>query len=454
LELSRIPFTAQPADIDEKATSKDWTDPQKITLNLAKAKALKISEGFPDDLVLGADQTLSFKGQVRGKPESPDQLKSWFREMGGKEHHLFTSQVLVKNGALIWSYTAATKLVLRPFDQIDFDDYIAKHWEDVRHCAGGYMFEVTPHIFSHVSGSVSDIMGLSVLELSEALKEISYLPSAWQPPKFAAVLGHPIAHSKSPRIHRYWLNQSAVAGDYLKIDIPPVFFEDTVNVLFQAGFSGFNVTIPHKGAALSVAGVTTDRASAIGASNTLYLNEKNEIVAENTDGLGFLAHLMQSVPTWQSLGKSVLVLGAGGAARAVVSAMVNDGAGSVKILNRTKDKADQIAAMYDHKVASGHWDDRSTEIAEADLIVNTTSLGMDKMPALEIDFRHASSGKVFYDLVYAPLETNFLSEARSRGCTCVDGLGMLLHQAAPGFAAWFDQMPVVDDKLRAVVLEQ
>ncbi|MEL7465580.1 MAG: shikimate dehydrogenase [Pseudomonadota bacterium] len=265
----------------------------------------------------------------------------------------------------------------------------------------------------------------------------------------AGVFGWPVEHSKSPKLHGFWLNRYGVDGSYVLLPARPEDFESEVRRLAAAGWRGANVTIPHKEAALSLADRATDRARAIGAANTLIFDE-GEIVADNTDGFGFIENVRAGSP-WRS-DRPAAILGAGGAARAIIWSLIEAGAPEIRLTNRTRDRAMRLADELRPKVRIIDWDDRASGLDGAGLIVNTTSLGMTGQPPLELDLSVAPPDAVATDIVYTPLITPFLTAARARDLPVVDGLGMLLHQARPGFEAWFGVAPEVDDALREVIL--
>lgn len=272
-----------------------------------------------------------------------------------------------------------------------------------------------------------------------------------QPPK-AGVIGWPISHSKSPILHGFWLKKYDLAGSYTAIALSQDKFRNGVQKLIKQGFSGVNVTIPHKETVLGMADSVTDRAALIGAANTVHFHKDGSIGVDNTDGYGFIQNLRQNAPTWDpSLGPA-LVLGAGGAARAIVWALLNEGAPRVLLANRTRIRADMLAEHFGARVEVIDWNRASEAMDGAATIVNTTSLGMEGQPELHVTFAAASKGVLVTDLVYTPLITPFLKMASEQGLATVDGLGMLLHQAAPGFEAWFGETPEVDDALRRAVL--
>ena len=225
-------------------------------------------------------------------------------------------------------------------------------------------------------------------------------------------------------------------------------------MLPQVGFVGVNITIPHKEYVLSLADSVTDRAALIGAANTLTFTANGLIQADNTDGMGFLSNIRQSLPGWTASAGPALVLGSGGAARAIVSALISDGAPVVHVANRTRARADGLREHYGARLAPVDWTQIPDLVADCALVVNTTSLGMTGQPPLAVDLSRLAPPTVVTDIVYAPLQTELLRRAAEQGCETVDGLGMLLHQAVPGFERWFNYTPMVDDDLRAAVLGQ
>lgn len=269
----------------------------------------------------------------------------------------------------------------------------------------------------------------------------------------AGVVGWPIKHSKSPALHGHWLKRYDLPGKYTAIEIPPETFERDLRGLARKGFKGVNVTIPFKETVLKLADTITDRAALIGAANTIHFHADGTIGADNTDGYGFVQNLRQNAPYWAPENKPALVLGAGGASRAIVWALLNEGVSKVRLLNRTRIRAENLASHFGAKVDVIEWEKASDAMAGCSTIINTTSLGMEGQPELRVNFNEADVGALVSDIVYAPLVTPFLAKASERGLQTVDGLGMLLHQAVPGFESWFGQTPVVDDALRNAVLD-
>jgi len=267
-------------------------------------------------------------------------------------------------------------------------------------------------------------------------------------PRAACLLGWPAAHSRSPLIHHYWLRTLGIAGGYTIEAIPPEGFAEFVLRLAAHGFVGANVTIPHKERALALT-VPDDRARAVGAANTLWYAD-GELRSTNTDVEGFINNLDACAPGWDRV-DDVLVLGAGGSSRAVVFGLTERGIKRVYLANRTLTRAQALAEQFGAHVLPVAWDGVGELLPRAELLVNTTSLGMHGQPALDIDVGLLPLHAVVADLVYVPLETALLSSARARGLKTADGLGMLLHQAVRGFELWFGQRPEVTPELRALI---
>jgi len=268
----------------------------------------------------------------------------------------------------------------------------------------------------------------------------------------AGVIGSPVAHSRSPVLHGYWLRRYGINGHYIPMDVGQADLAEALRMLPKLGFVGLNVTIPHKETILGLADVVTDRAALIGAANTLVFRKDGKIYADNTDGTGFTANLRQHAAHWQPGSGPAAVLGAGGAARAVVAALIEAGVHEIRIANRTRQRAEALRADLGAKVVVHDWVKAGNMLEGAATVVNTTSLGMVGKPDLRVPLDGIEPRAVVTDLVYTPLRTQFLIEAEAMGCTVVDGLGMLLHQAAPGFERWFGQKPEVDDATRRAVL--
>lgn len=266
----------------------------------------------------------------------------------------------------------------------------------------------------------------------------------------AFVCGHPIAHSRSPLIHGFWLEQHGIDGSYERLDVAPLDFRGFLDDLRATGYAGGNVTLPHKEAAFSAVDGRDEAAEMIGAVNTLWF-ESGKLIGGNTDAYGFAAHLSASAPGWAD-GQTAVVLGAGGAARAIVHAIHKAGYKKICIVNRTLARAQELATRFGKSVSAHNWAEIPALLDRADLVVNTSSLGMTGQPPLDISLVPLPEGAIVSDIVYAPLKTDLLAAAEQRGLKAVDGLGMLLHQAVPGFERWFGVRPDVTDALRSHVL--
>jgi shikimate dehydrogenase len=268
----------------------------------------------------------------------------------------------------------------------------------------------------------------------------------------AGVIGHPIAHSRSPALHGFWLKRYGIKGHYIPMDVAPADLKEALAVLPKVGFVGVNVTLPHKEAALALADVVTDRAALIGAANTLIFRKDGKIHADNTDGTGFVANLRQHAPKWTAAAGPAAIFGAGGAARAVIAALIELGVPEIRLSNRTRHRAEALRADFGARIQITDWVQAGNMVQGCTLVINTTSLGMAGKADFRVPLDAITPDMVVTDLVYTPLMTPFLIEARDRGAQIVDGLGMLLHQATPGFERWFNHRPEVDDQTRAAVL--
>jgi shikimate dehydrogenase len=269
----------------------------------------------------------------------------------------------------------------------------------------------------------------------------------------AGVIGTPIAHSKSPEIHGYWLKKYNIAGAYIPMDVNTSNLKEVLKVLPKAGFVGVNITIPHKETVLELADLVTDRATLIGAANTLIFRKDGKIHADNTDGYGFLENLKSGAPNWNPSAGPATVLGAGGAARAVISSLLDSGVPEILLTNRTKIRAESLAENFGNRVKVIDWVQAGNILEGSALVVNTTALGMVGKKEMRIPLDGLSINTIVTDLVYTPLETDLLTTARQIGCVTIDGLGMLLHQAVPGFERWFGLRPTVDNDTRAIALQ-
>lgn len=268
--------------------------------------------------------------------------------------------------------------------------------------------------------------------------------------KKAGVIGHPIAHSKSPFIHGYWLEQYGIAGEYKTYDIAPDHLREGINALITDGLKGFNVTLPHKQHVMELCDTLSDEAKAIGAVNTVTIAENGKLHGHNTDAYGFAQNLVDTVPDFKWSEQVAKIIGAGGAARAIMRALYDQGVRDIGITNRTKESAKMLAAEYNARVIE--WDQKNDSLGHTTLLVNTTSLGMKGQDDLDIDLSGLAPHAIIYDIVYVPLHTSLLQQAQSRGLRTVTGIGMLLHQARPGFEAWFGRFPDVTDELTQMIL--
>ncbi|MEO1681327.1 MAG: shikimate dehydrogenase [Pseudomonadota bacterium] len=268
----------------------------------------------------------------------------------------------------------------------------------------------------------------------------------------AGVIGHPIGHSRSPRLHRHWLNRYALPGHYVPLEVIHDDLRDVLTMMPRMGFVGANVTIPHKETVLRLCDLVTDRAALIGAVNTLIFRPDGKLHGDNTDAYGFLANIRQTVPDWQPKSGPAVVYGAGGAARAVIVALLDAGVPEIRLTNRSQPRAEALRSTFGARVTVYDWVRAGNLLESAKTVVNTTSLGMKGQPEFRVPLDGLEPGTVVNDLVYAPLETEFLKTAAAAGCRTVDGLGMLLHQAVPGFERWFGYRPEVDARLREAVL--
>lgn len=268
----------------------------------------------------------------------------------------------------------------------------------------------------------------------------------------AGVIGAPIGHSRSPALHGYWLKELGIRGHYIPMEVAQADLEQAIRMLPKLGFVGVNVTIPHKEKVVAIADVVSDRAALMGAANTLTFREDGRIYADNTDGYGFLENLKQGAPGWDAQAGPTAVFGAGGAARAVIASLLDAGVPEIRLSNRTKTRAEALRDEFGHRVHVYDWVQAGNMLDGATTVVNASSLGMEGKAEFRVPLDALSPKAVVTDIVYTPLETTLLKQARANGCTVVDGLGMLIYQAIPGFERWFGQRPQVTEGLRRAVL--
>ncbi len=270
---------------------------------------------------------------------------------------------------------------------------------------------------------------------------------------FAGVVGDPIAHSLSPYLHGYWLRKYDINGGYSAFHVPEDKLSEFLANLKENNLRGVNLTVPHKESAFDLVDRVEPIAQKIGAINTVYFDTDGKLIGTNTDGYGFLKHLKQTITDWTSQNMTGVVLGAGGAARAVIVSLLEDGINEIRLCNRTASRAENLARdIGDKRIKVKRWEDREDALCDADLLVNVTTLGMIGQKPLEINLENLPDGAVVYDIVYNPIETNLIKRAKLKGNKTVDGLGMLLHQAVPGFEKWFGRKAEVDEALAHFLL--
>ena len=269
----------------------------------------------------------------------------------------------------------------------------------------------------------------------------------------AGVIGNPIAHSKSPKLHNYWLSKYKINGFYIPFSVTNDKLETSIKSLIELGFSGVNITIPHKTSVLSFADSITDRAALIGAANTLYFSKSGKIHADNTDGYGFIQNIVDEIPDYDFYDKTALIYGAGGSARAIASALLSNGVKEVGITNRTRSKAQIISENLGAKVSVVDWRAAPDTITNVDIIINATSMGMVGQPDFSQPISRAKKTALVVDIVYNPLITGLIKEAKKLKLKTVGGIGMLINQAVPGFEHWFQKKPQVDEEIRRFIIE-
>lgn len=269
----------------------------------------------------------------------------------------------------------------------------------------------------------------------------------------AGVMGWPVMHSRSPLLHNYWMRQHGLAGTYVPLAIEPANLPAALRALPALGFAGCNLTIPHKQAAMAVVDAVDDVAKRIGAISCVTVGADGSLAGSNNDCFGFIENLQQAVPGWRADAGPAVVLGAGGGARAVCYALALAGATEIRVINRTLERAQGLAAEFGQPLSAHPWDQRNDALSDAALIVNTTSLGMVDQPPLDLRLDAAPQTALAYDIVYVPLETPFLTAARARRLKTIDGLGMLLHQGRPAWKAWFNVETAVTPELRQLLVD-
>ncbi|MFA9549878.1 MAG: shikimate dehydrogenase [Hyphomicrobium sp.] len=269
--------------------------------------------------------------------------------------------------------------------------------------------------------------------------------------KHACVIGWPVEHSRSPLLHGYWLKKYGIDGTYTKRAVAPEAVAGFLQSLRANGYVGCNVTVPHKAAAFSAADEREDSAKAVSAANTLWLSD-GKLVAANTDTYGYMTNLSQQAPGWDRRDAPVSILGAGGAARAIVFGFLDAGVSEIRVFNRTRARAETVAQQFGSCVKVFDWSEREAGSRDSAVLVNTTTIGMNGVGTLDFDLAGFDPECVVSDIVYVPLETELLRKAKSQGLRTVDGVGMLLHQGVPGFEKWFGVRPEVTDELRNLIV--
>ena len=263
----------------------------------------------------------------------------------------------------------------------------------------------------------------------------------------AGVLGNPIAHSKSPILHQFWLKQNKIKGFYIPLKVSENDLEMTLRNLPKIGFSGVNVTVPHKESVMSLAKIKTERASLIGSANTLTFLPEGGFKADNTDGYGFMKNLEEQAPVWNPKKAKVLVLGAGGACRAVIGALLESGVEKLHVTNRTQKRAKDLQVFFNSQIELIEWSEKEELLKNVNTVINATTLGMVGSDELQFSLSKANENTTIVDLVYNPINTPLLAEAHKKGCHVVNGIGMLLHQATPGFKEWYGVKPTITKEL-------
>ena len=458
LRDAAIEVEAVPSTIDERAVEEALggeLGPTDLAEMLAETKAQEVSGRRPGDVVIGADQVLALDGEILHQVEDMEGARRRLLQLQGRTHRLHTAHVVMRDGAAIARHSETADMTMRPLTPAEVGRAMARD-EGALHSVGCYRLEGPGvRLFTRIEGDHFAILGLAMLPLLDAPRgpSVSDGGGLGGAPR-AFVIGHPIGHSRSPLIHRHWLDERCAAGAYEAVDVAPDDLVSWLDGLDPAEWAGGNVTAPHKEAVRAWLGGRADSdAVAIGAVNTLW-RQGGSWRGGCTDGTGFLANLDDHAPGWRDR-RSALVIGAGGAARAVVHALRGAGL-AVTVANRTLARAEALADEFELDRAMA-LDAVADVLPGAGLVVNAATLGMagttgDAAPHLDpAVLARAPAGAVAADIVYVPLRTAFLLAAEAAGLATVDGLGMLLHQAVPGHERWFGVRPEVNAELRTAV---
>ena len=452
LERAGLAFKTESPGLDEAAMREamgpeDELDPSDVAEVLARGKAEAVADS--ESYVIGADQVLAFDGAIFSKPADMDAARVQLLALSGQTHQLHTAVALAHKGENgLGSYGSCHAHHALP---------VARICRALPRRRGS----VCPRVGRRLPDRIDRHTALRedrrrlLFDSRAATLAVARCASkrgACAMTKRACVIGWPVKHSRSPVIHGYWLERYGLDGAYGKEAVSPDALGSFLKDLPGRGYVGCNVTLPHKEAALHAAKKTDEAARAIGAANTLWLDAGGTLNAGNTDAYGFMTNLEAASLQWRPASGPAVVLGAGGAARAVLFGLLAAGVPRIVLANRTYEKAETLAAAFGPKVEAIAWEDRASALSGVTLLVNTTSLGMTGQPPLDIDLSALPAHAVVSDIVYVPLETRLLAEAKARGLKTVDGLGMLLHQAVPGFERWFGVRPEVTPDLRARIV--
>ena len=418
----------QPADVDEPAISARMrkadanVDPKKIAAVLAAAKAEDVSGKIGGSLIIGADQVLALGDELLSKAPSIEAAREALRKLRGRTHELHSAVAFAEKGKIIWTHVGTARLTMRDFSDAFLDDYLLRAGDRVGHSVGAYELEgLGVQLFDKIEGDYFTVLGPA------AAAGARRAAPTWDHSemKRACVIGWPIEHSRSPLIHGYWLKQYGIDGAYTKEAVRPEEVHGFLRSLEAQGFVGCNVTVPHKETAYALADERDASARAVQAANTLWV-EGGKLHAANTDTYGYMTYLDHTVPDWKAHDGPVCVLGAGGAARAIVHGFLEAGSDEVRVFNRTRERAEQVAEAFGPRVKAFDWNNRSDGARDACVLVNTTGAGLKGGGSLGMDFAGFNEDCVVSDIVYVPLETQLLAQARA---------ARTAHCGWPGYAA-------------------